>query len=566
MKITCLDKEVGKFLTESFYKIPRFQRPYSWDHVNVEEFWNDTVVENDSDYFIGNFVVYDDKGVLGVVDGQQRLTTITLLLCALRNVLKEQGFSDLAKGIHNLIERPDIKNERYYVLRTETSYPFLQEYVQKFGTPATVPDIGPEERLLQQAYEYVRGNLDTLVQNINSQPSLSEPKKKASLEAELSKIRDKILGLKLIFTSLDNEDDAYLIFETLNTRGKDLTLSDLVKSHLARLLKPTNKGVDLSKDKWAQIAETFEESQADLSMSTFIHHFWLSRYDYITEKKLYKALRKRIKKENAASLLDELLKESTIYRQIHEPSYKKWKKEDLDMRDSLEAINLFRIKQQLPLVLAVMRHYEDGTLKPKHVKEVLTAIENFHFAFTAIASQRSSGGISFMYASAAKNLHEASKLADKVAVIEAFYRKLKDKRPPYAEFEARFLELRYSSKFTKQKNLVRYLLTKIFQRNSTGTPLDPNKLTIEHLAPENPPQSAGLTDEQIASVGNLIVIDHALNNKLANKDFVDKRKILATSNVWLDKIISNATSWGAAEIDKRTRFLSNESFSKVWEL
>jgi uncharacterized protein with ParB-like and HNH nuclease domain len=99
---------------------------------------------------------------------------------------------------------------------------------------------------------------------------------------------------------LDNEDDAYLIFETLNTRGKDLTLSDLVKSHLSRLLKPPNKGVDLAKDKWSEIAETFEESQADLSVSTFIHHFWLSRYDYITEKKLYKALRKRIKKEDAA--------------------------------------------------------------------------------------------------------------------------------------------------------------------------------------------------------------------------------------------------------------------------
>lgn len=63
MKITCLEKEVGQFLGEAFYKIPRFQRPYSWDHANLEEFWNDVVVENDADYFIGNFVVYDDKGV-----------------------------------------------------------------------------------------------------------------------------------------------------------------------------------------------------------------------------------------------------------------------------------------------------------------------------------------------------------------------------------------------------------------------------------------------------------------------------------------------------------------------
>ena len=150
-------------LGESFYKIPRFQRPYSWDHGNLEEFWNDTIVENESDYFIGNFVVYDDKSVLAVVDGQQRLTTITLLLCALRNVLKEEGFSNLAKGVHNLIERPDIKNELYYVLQTETSYPYFQEYVQKFGTPASIPDVGPEEKLLKEAYDYLRGNLDSTV-------------------------------------------------------------------------------------------------------------------------------------------------------------------------------------------------------------------------------------------------------------------------------------------------------------------------------------------------------------------------------------------------------------------
>jgi uncharacterized protein with ParB-like and HNH nuclease domain len=61
MKITCLDKQVGQLLGEAFYKIPRFQRPYSWDRTNVEEFWTDAVVDNESDYFIGNFVAYDDK-------------------------------------------------------------------------------------------------------------------------------------------------------------------------------------------------------------------------------------------------------------------------------------------------------------------------------------------------------------------------------------------------------------------------------------------------------------------------------------------------------------------------
>jgi hypothetical protein len=568
MKITCLDKTVSQFLKESFYRIPRFQRPYSWDRTNVEEFWNDAVVENEAHYFIGNFVVYDDKSAMGVVDGQQRLTTITLLLCALRNAFREEGFPDLAKGLHGLIERADISDQRFYVLQTETSYPYFQEHIQKFsGKPGIAPDVGPEEELLKQAFEYFQNNVREVVEGIKSLPSLSAPKKKERIKEELSKVRDKILGLKLIFTALENDEDAYVIFETLNTRGKDLTLSDLVKSHLARLLKPTNGGVDLAKDKWSKIHETFEASQADLSVSTFIHHLWLSRYEYITEKKLYKALRKRIKKDEAGPFLDDLVNESAIYRYIHEPSFRKWKKDEFEIRDALGAMNLFRIKQQLPLVLSVMRQYEDGALKTKHVQAILGAIENFHFAFTAIASQRSSGGISMMYALAARELHKAQTLGAKVKVLQDFQKgKLALKRPQYAEFEPSFKELKYSSQMTKQKALVRYTLFKIYQKNSTGLPMDPEQATIEHLAPENPAKNNGLSPEQVASIGNLILVNQSLNNKLANKTFPEKVKILRGANVWVDPEILNSQNWGPAEIENRAKNLARQSYGDVWPL
>lgn len=565
MKISCLDKDVGKLLGESFYRIPRFQRPYSWDHGNLEEFWNDTIVENEADYFIGNFVFYQDGDVLGVVDGQQRLTTITLMLCALRDVMHEEGFGDLAKGIHNLIERPNIQNQKYYVLQTETSYPFFQECVQKFGKRSKLSEAGPEEQLLKEAHEFLRENLDTVVSGIKEQSSLSETKKKIALEQELSRIRQRVLGLKVICTSLDNDDDAYMIFETLNTRGKDLTLSDLVKSHLARLLKPTNRGVDRARDKWITIAETFEDSQEDLSVSTFIHHYWLSRYDYVTEKKLYKALRKQIKKENASEFLDDLVKESKIYRPIHEPSYEKWKKEDVEIRDALSAMGLFRIKQQLPMVLAVMRHHADGSLKPRRVREILTAIESFHFIFTAVSSQRSSGGISFMYASAARNLHDAETNAKKTKVLSELRKKLKSKLPPFGEFEARFLELKYSENYTKQKNLVRYILTKRCQHNSGGLSLDADRMTIEHLAPESSETPAELSPEQVATIGNLVLVDQKLNNKLGNKSFAEKKRLLKAAN-WIEQEVRTASAWGSEQIDVRTKEMAREAYDKIWRL
>ncbi len=373
-------------------------------------------------------------------------------------------------------------------------------------------------------------------------------------------------ALKLIFTALDNDDDAYIILETLNTRGKDLTLSDLVKGHLTRLLKPANSGVDVGKDKWESILKTFEASQPELSVSTFIHHFWLSRYEYITEKKLYKALRKRIVKANAKAFLDDLVKDSEIYHWIHEPGSKSWEKEEVDVRDSLKAMNLFKIRQQLPLVLSVMRQFDDGEIKIKHVRAILEAVENFHFTFTAIASQRSSGGISFMYALAARELYKAKTLESKVKVLVDFRReKLKTKRPAYAEFEVSFMNLGYSSQISKQKQLVRYTLMKIYQKNTVGLAMDGDQVTIEHLSPENPVKAI-LAKEQIASIGNLILVNQKINNQLANKNFAEKVAILKASNVWVDPVILQAEKWGATEIFARTKLLAKDAYEKFWVL
>ena len=119
-------------------------------------------------------------------------------------------------------------------------------------------------------------------------------------------------------------------------------------------------------------------------------------------------MKKTIKQNIAEEFLDTLVRESQHYRQLFEPSYKKWNKDDLEIRDGLAALNLFNVRQQIPMTLAVISNYGAGQLKSKNVKDIIGAVENFHFAFTAVTSQRSSGGISFMYAKAGKSLNSAT--------------------------------------------------------------------------------------------------------------------------------------------------------------
>jgi hypothetical protein len=128
------------------------------------------------------------------------------------------------------------------------------------------------------------------------------------------------------------------------------------------------------------------------------------------------------------------------------------------------------------------------------------------------------------------------------------------------------VELKYSTVFTKQKPLIKYIMCKIYEKNSPGLAIDPEKMTIEHLVPESPTKGPNLSEEEIASVGNLILVTQQINNKLANKPFPDKKTILKTCNVWVDDVISNVQTWAATDIQARAKLLAEEAFNNVWPL
>lgn len=180
MEIKLLDKTVKNLLETAFYRIPRFQRPYSWDQENVEDFWNDAVVAGDPDYFIGSFVLYrskSDSDLLFIVDGQQRLTTITLLLAATRDAFEELGHLALANSMQRLIEREDINSELRLVLDSETPYPYLQERIQKYSAKKNVVPIGPEQQGLKAAFDFLMNQIRLSIKAIETDTTTTETRK-----------------------------------------------------------------------------------------------------------------------------------------------------------------------------------------------------------------------------------------------------------------------------------------------------------------------------------------------------------------------------------------------------
>jgi len=568
MKIESTDQDIRTMLSSGYYRIPRFQRPYSWDRENIQEFWDDIVRDNPSDYFIGSMVVYKDgQQRYGVVDGQQRLTTITILLCVLRNTLADLGQKDLAQGIHGLIERRNIDNKPEFIVSTETSYPFFQDRIQKWGEPAVKVEPLHEEANLEAAFEQLKSLISDAVTSLDADTTLSEKKRKELAQQKLVSVRDALLNLKLIFIKLEDEDDAYIIFETLNTRGKDLSLTDLVKNHLTKHIKSKNPASDQAKIKWQQLLETIEGSSADLDTDTFIHHFWLSKYDYLPAKNLFKVLKKRVGVNDAPGFLDALLEDAALYRAIHEVGYGKWAKEEGRIQQGLSALMLFRVQQQTPCVLSLLREYKTTKkLKKKHIEDAIVATEKFHFLFTAVTSQRSSGGISGMYAALGRRLYEAKDTRASVEVIEDLKQKLRDRVPSLDEVKALFPGVIYTDNVTRQRKLVKYILVGLDQTTPSPIVVDYDQMTIEHLASQSLIGQDEFSESLVGQLGNLLLVSDELNAKLKDKPFKAKKQILLDSGFKLPEEITAAATWGAAEIRLRTQTLAERAYNDAWKL
>lgn len=561
MNLSAYPRTIKDILTlNRKYVIPRFQREYSWTKLELNTFWDDIIhqinitksVLGTNDYFIGALVLVGDDSkdeIFNVVDGQQRLTTITILFSALTQILKDID-DGLSKSCYSYVEGKDGDFKPFFKLENENPKPFLQRRIQNIEKEADYSPNTEEEDNLLFAYDFFFKKLkdDNLRADFTSVGLNVKTFKYVDL---LKIVRDQVLNCETIFITVDNERQAQTIFETLNAKGKDLETIDLIKNKIFNLLEEEHP-TDFAKDTWKKIKVTLQEREYRVNISTFFRHFWISKYEFLTEDRIYSSFQKKVKenKTEYKKFLKELLESSQDYLKITSPIDLDWKEqESREIYFSLKALNDFRVAQHRPLVLTFIKLYKSKLININDLRKNIETIEKFHFLFTAVCSMRASG-LESIYSKASRDFRAETDKTKVKKLISELFDKLRKKIPPLDLYKSKFEELVFTNKVTKDKRLIQYIFSKLESKLRATTELKTFNITLEHI--EGQKNDAAW----VSKIGNLIPLSGEINSKMGDvgfqkkliefqksellvvKDFSDKHKTLAN---WTENDVNNRT-------------------------
>jgi uncharacterized protein with ParB-like and HNH nuclease domain len=542
----------------SYYSVPPFQRDYSWTETEVEQLWNDiteTMDENRSEHFVGAIVVNNSKKPeLMLIDGQQRLTTISLLMCVIRDIAKEKGDNQLAQAISqsylgslNLRAR---KTEPKLILN-ESNNQFYQENIVEskeiniLREHAKKRNLPKYNKLIVDAYLF-------LYQKVQEWSANTGEFIEALIQLEEC-IRDKMIAIVI---SVADEANSYLIFETLNNRGLELSVADLLKNYL--FSKAANKLPEVQ-SKWKEINIVVGRFE----LTKFIRHYWLSKYGVVSEKDLYRKIAEKVRNSSDIfNFVNQLREAAEVYGAFENPQNLVWDSYSADFKKDISLLSLFKVSQCYSVLIAAKESLSDELFA-----KVLRMLVIFSLRYNIICGFNPNK-LESAYSKTARYIRE-----QKPNSIKNIFEQLKEFYPNDAEFTKYFADKTLTVSNTK---LTRYLLSEInsYYMGSKELVANPNgtELNLEHILPQTPSKSwleefSKLDHSQyIYRLGNMTLLNSSVNRKVGNTSFQEKcSAAFAHSKLEITKEILNHSIWGPKQIEERQKKMGKAA-CQIWRL
>lgn len=551
-------KLIGNGLT---YRVPRFQRDYSWGEEEWEDLWADllTTVEGGEEpaHYMGYLVLQSsDEKTFDVIDGQQRLTTLTLLVLAVLKHLQrliDAGQSPEQNGRRlELLRRTYVGTLDPVSLATKSKLTLNRNsdgYFQQYLVPLQrLPQrrLRLSEQSLRKAFEWFDRHVESYLKAASGDPG-------TVLAQFVENMSDR-----LFFTVINVTDElnAYRVFETLNARGVKLSSTDLLKNYLFSALsreKDSNaQDLDLLEDRWDALVSRLGSED----FPEFLRVHWLSRGRFVRHAELFKKVRTSVTgREAVFSLLRELDEDVDRYLALQEPANSALSPA---AQEWARLLKLFRVRQPYPLLIAAQR-----TFNASEVEQLLRACVILSFRYNVICGL-SPGEQEPVFADASKAIAEGTSRSagDAIRALSRIY-------PADDVFKSAFVE----RLFTRGKEkLARYVLCE-FEKNRSQVPVDfeADTLSIEHVLPQSPELGWEAFDLQELEtmtyrLANMVLIRKSQNGQLGNLPYAAKRPVLQACEFETTQELANENAeWTPDRLLGRQHQLANRA-SAIWRI
>ncbi len=544
---------IGKSQEKQFV-IPIYQMVYSWEKEQCKQLWDDIVKTGGNDQIEGHFIgsiVFVHDGIyttnyneLLIIDGQQRLTTITLLFIALRDHLNDEDeflekFSHQKIQNRYLINSDEKGDKKFKLILSESDRNTLLSLIDENKRKPSEPSLKIMENF-KLFEEWIRKNTNKL--------------------ETIFKGLDKLMVVEI---SLERgKDNPQLIFESMNSTGKDLTQTDLIRNYILMGLEPEKQEI-FYKKYWRAMEEDFKKNET--LFNQFVRHYLtIKTRDTPNINKVYEAF-KRYQQERGIeteALLQDLQKYCGFFCQI---VFKKEtdKKDDKDLNEALGFLVDLEMDVIYPLLLELYSDYSDGVLSKQDFIPIIYLIESY-ICRRAVCGL-GTNSLNKVFPSFTKHIQKDEYF--KSLKAHFVYLTEKQRFPNNDEFKKLFITIDFYH-FQKKK----YFFERLENFN-TEEPVNTQKCTIEHIMPQTLTEEwkrdlggnfQAIHDKYLHTIGNLTLTGY--NTEYRNNSFREKRdmeKGFKQSSLKLNQSLKDLESFGEKEIEKRANDLADFAL-KIW--
>lgn len=528
------------------YLIPLFQRIYSWSEKQWAVLWEDILeisqseenFNNDS-HFIGSIVSIPLNAKLQsipkflLIDGQQRITTILILLAALRDVAKEQGLNELAEEIHEtlLINKHKKNNEVYKFIPTNIDSDVFKAIILNEDLSTY------QDHKIYKAYIYFKKSI-------------------ADEEIDLNDLKVRVtVNLAIVSIVLDSKDNPNVVFESLNFKGQPLDAVDLIRNHLFMNIDLDDQ-LDIYENYWLPM-----ERKLDGNLTEFFRHYLLGMNINVKQSEIYIKFKNYFGNKDAVSFLKELAKYANFYAKLtlqeEEPNIR--------IQHRLKRLNALEARTVYPYLLHIYNDYTDGKIIDDDFVEIIYTIENY--VIRRFVCSLDSKQMNKMFGSL-YNLTKDMKSSEVVQEVK-LYLQLRG-YPSDDEIRYALKELPLYGNGDRARK-TKYILSGIEESFGHKEKVDLSTVSIEHIMPQTlttwwedhlGDNYESVYLDKIHVLGNLTLTGY--NSGLSNESFDVKKKYYGNSNLQLNREITVYDAWNAETIEKRNSDMI-EKFLVTWD-